>query len=83
MSAKLRQMREKVLEELKHVPDWPFPQGELRMLYWMRRMHSLGKKATVRQTAREVLEECLAYLKKDHPDFDFKYDKDFFETAKD
>jgi len=47
-----------------------------------RQTHSLGKKTTVRQTAKEVLEGCLAYLKKDYPDLEFEYDKDFFSKAK-
>jgi hypothetical protein len=41
-------------------------------------MHSLDRKTTIAQTAREVLEKCIAYLKKDHPNFEFKYDEEFF-----
>ena len=39
-----QQMREKVKNELEHIPNWPDPQGELRMIYNIRRMHSLSKK---------------------------------------
>ena len=78
MPTKLRRMREKVLEELKHIPKGPLPQGELRAMYWMQRMHSLGKKVTNEQTTKQVLEKCLTYLKKDYPDFEFKYNKEFF-----
>jgi len=78
MFTKLKQMRECVLEELNHIPKEPLPQGELRAMYWTQRMHSLGKKATSTQTAKKVLEQCVSYLKKDYPNFNFKYDKDFF-----
>jgi len=78
MINKLRQMREEVLKELQYIPDWPFPQGELRMAYWSRRMNSLGKKATVKKNATQVIEECITYLKKDYKDFEFKYDENFF-----
>ena len=55
-------MQEKVKAELEHIPDWPEPQGELRMIYQTRRMHSLGKKAVSKQTAKEVLKECISGL---------------------
>jgi len=47
-------------------------------MYWMQRMHSLGKKTTITQAPKEVLEKCIAYLKKDCLNFGFKYDKGFF-----
>jgi len=79
MPQKLKQMREKVLEELNHIPKGALPQGELRAMYWMQRMHSLGKKTTIVQTAKEVIEKCIIYLKKDYSNFEFKYDKEFFD----
>ncbi|MGB3346644.1 MAG: hypothetical protein WBA71_05295 [Candidatus Humimicrobiia bacterium] len=78
MTTKLKQMRKKVLEELKYIPDCPDPQRELRMHYWARRMNSLGKKAMSEKKAKEVLKECIAYLKKGYPDFEFKYNEKFF-----
>jgi predicted RNA binding protein with dsRBD fold (UPF0201 family) len=75
---KAKKMRKCVLEELNHIPKEPLPQGELRAMYWTQRMHSLDRKTTIAQTAREVLEKCIAYLKKDHPNFEFKYDEEFF-----
>jgi hypothetical protein len=41
-------------------------------------MHSLGRKTTTTQTTREVLDKCIVYLKKEYPNFEFKYDKEFF-----
>ena len=79
MPTKLRRMREKVLDELKHIPKGALPEGELRAMYWMQRMHSLGKKVTNEQTTKQVLEKSLTYLKKDYPDFEFKYNKEFFD----
>ena len=80
-SDKSKKMQEKVNEELKYIPDWPDPQGELRMIYQARRMHSLGKKAESKQTAKEVLEGCISDLKPKHPDSQFKYDEDFFNKC--
>jgi len=82
MDTKLKQMRECVLEELNYIPKGPIPQGELRAMYWMQRMHSLGRKTTTTQTAREVLDKCITYLKKDHPNFEFKYDEEFFSRIR-
>lgn len=81
LPTKLKQMRKKVLEELEHIPKGSLPQGELRAMYWMQRMNSLGKKTKVNKIAEEVLEECISYLKKDYPNFEFKYDKEFFKSA--
>lgn len=78
---KSKRMQEKINEELKHIPDWPNPQGELRMIYQTRRMHSLGKKAERKQTAKEVLEGCISHLKDHYPNFQFKYDEAFFNKC--
>ncbi|GAJ10024.1 unnamed protein product [marine sediment metagenome] len=78
MVTKLKQMREYVLNELNYIPKKPLPRGKLRAMYLTQRMHSLGKKATSAQSAKEVLEQCISYLKKDYPNFNFRYDKDFF-----
>ena len=77
---KLKRMREKVKKELEHIPRGSLTQNELRMLYWMMRMNSLGEKATTKKTAKEILEECITYLRKDHPAFEFQYNKEFFTT---
>ena len=78
---KLKKMQQKVKTELEHIPDWPEPQNDLRSIYNTRRMHSLGKKAISKQTAKEVLEGCISRLKDDYPDFQFKYDEDFFSKC--
>ena len=80
MANKLKKMQEKVQEELKHIPDWPDsgPQKELRMLYNMCRMRSLGKRAEHKQTAKEVLMKCISDLQPKYPGYSFKYDQDFF-----
>ena len=81
MAQKLKQMREVVLKELEHIPNWPEPQKELRMVYWRRRMHSLGRKVNKKETAKEVLEESMNLLKRDYPNFSFEYDEEFFDKA--
>jgi len=76
-----KKMQQIVEEELKHIPDEPRPQNELRMNYQTRRMHSLGKKAESKQTAKDVLDACTTHLKADYPDFQFKHDEDFFDKC--
>lgn len=78
MPTKLKQMRNKVLEELEHIPKRPYPQGELRSYYWGMRMHSLSDKTLDKKTAKEVLQDGISFLKKDYPDFEFSYDQEFF-----
>jgi Spy/CpxP family protein refolding chaperone len=78
MSITLKDMRKQVLLELEHIPKSSEPQGELRAIYWLRRMHSLGKKAKKDQSAIEILKESIKDLRKDHPNFEFKYDEKFF-----
>ncbi len=81
MPQKLKQMREIVLKELEHIPNWPEPQAELRMVYWSRRMHSLGRKVDRPKTAKEVLEESIASLRGEYPNVRFEYDGEFFDKA--
>ena len=76
---KLKQMRETVLSELGHIPEWPKPQGELRMLYWGLRMHSLGKRVKIIKSAKEVLDECIVDLESQYPGAKFEYNRDFFK----
>lgn len=79
---KLQDMHSQIQEELAHIPDWPEPQGELRMLYNVKRMRSLGKKAECKNTRSHILEESIQQLKGDYPNCEFKYDREFFaETA--
>ena len=80
-SNKLEKIQKKIEEELKHIPDLPGHQNELRMIYQTRRMHSLGKKAESKQTAKEILEECISRLKDDYPHMQFDYDEDFFNRC--
>jgi hypothetical protein len=52
------------------------------MLYNMDRRRSLGRNARHQKTPSQVLAECIAFLKTDYPDYEFKYDREFFaETA--
>ena len=83
MSEKPEQMREKVLNELTHIPGGPLPQGELRATHWMRRMHSLGRRPDKTKTPREVLDECLDDLRRDYPTFEFQHGNNFFANPRD
>jgi hypothetical protein len=75
----LHEMRQQVLAEMDHIPRHPKQhQSELRMAYWLLRMNSLGKKATAKKTAADVLHESIAWVRQQHPDFQPKYDEKFF-----
>lgn len=78
----LKEMLSQVSAELNYIPGWPEPQGELRMLYNVKRMRSLGKKAEGKNTRSQILEQSIQQLKGDYPNYEFKYDREFFaETA--
>jgi len=79
ISTKLRGIREKVKKELKYIPRGDIYQNELRMAYWLFRMHSLGKKAKVKETKEDVLKKSIEAVKRDYPDFIPTYDKNFFK----
>lgn len=77
---KLAEMHAKAAAELEHIPDWPGEhQKELRAMYKMLRMHSLGRDATKKgQTAPDVLRDSIEFVKKDHPDAVLHYDRKLF-----
>jgi hypothetical protein len=70
-----------VLDELEHIPRGEDVQNELRLIYFNRRMHSLGRKARERKTAKDVLMESITRIKEDHPNFEPEYDREFFEGS--
>ncbi len=79
---RITEMRSQVRAELAHIADWPQPeQSDLRMLYWSKRMHSLGKKAERNQSAFDVLQACIEILQPDYPSVHFQYDDAFFRGA--
>lgn len=72
-------MRQIVLEELEHIPKGNNAQNELRLVYFNKRMHSLGKKAKKEKTAKDILLESIAIIKNEYPNFKPIYDEDFFK----
>jgi hypothetical protein len=48
------------------------------MLYNVKRMRSLGKKAKHQKAPSQVLAESIELLKVDYPDYEFEYDREFF-----
>jgi len=75
----LRKMREHVLAEMDHIPKHPKQhQSDLRMVYWLRRMRSLGKKAKEKKSASQVLRESIEDVRQTHSDFEAKFDAKFF-----
>jgi hypothetical protein len=79
----LPKMREQVLSEMAHIPNWPRPQQSyLRSFYWVVRMNSLGKKAEKPgMTAYDALQACLVALREKYPDQEFQYNKNFFKPS--
>ena len=80
MSNKLKEMRNQVKQELVYIPRGDFPQNELRMIYWLMRMNSLGKKATGNETKEGILKIAIEDVRKTYPDFEPNYVKSFFKT---
>jgi hypothetical protein len=77
---KLKEMRELVNKELKHIPRGNMAQNLLRMYYQPSRMHSLGKKAKNNKTKEEVLLESIKAVKKEFPEYTPQYDTEFFKV---
>ena len=74
----LADMRSVVRTELAHIPDWPYPQRELRMAYWNMRMANLGRKRQVEGSALDIVRQCIGLLERHHPGHSFEYDEPYF-----
>lgn len=83
INIKLMEMRNKVKEEIEHIPKGDFKQNMLRQLYFSIRMNSLGKKAKYPDNRNEVLkiaiEHEVDYWKKEGETFIPKYDRPYFK----
>jgi len=77
---KIREMREIVKKELEHIPRGVkgSPQNELRAIYWIVRMNSLGKRPRFR-TREECLQYAIKRIRKNYPNFVPIYDSSFFK----
>lgn len=75
----MREMREIVKKELEHIPRGArgSPQNELRALYWIVRMNSLGKRPKFK-TKEECLKYAIKRIKENYPNFVPMYDSSFF-----
>ena len=76
---KREEMREKINEELKHIPHikGDLQQNFFRSRYNGMRMTDLGRNPV--SPAKETLVRVIETIKKDKPDFlPIYYDKDFF-----
>jgi hypothetical protein len=66
-----------VAAELEHIPRWPGEyQSQLRSIYQLLRMNSLGAKKA--GSAGDVLRRCLALIRWDVPGAQVRYDRGFF-----
>ena len=50
------------------------------MVYWSRRMASLGAKQREVGTPLEIVRRCIAQLEPDHPGHEFEYDESYFQS---
>lgn len=50
------------------------------MVYWSRRMASLGAKQREEGTPLEIVGRCIAQLEPDHPGHEFEYDESYFQS---
>jgi hypothetical protein len=67
-----------VAVELEHIPRWPGEyQGQLRSIYQLLRINSLGAKKV--GSAGQVLRRCLALIWWDVPGARVRYDRVFFD----
>lgn len=64
---------EQVKSELELIPRGDFHQNMFRALYEQHRLHVLGRNATVRLTALEVVERAAESVRRDAPAFDPEY----------
>lgn len=74
-----QEMVDLVRREVAHIPDWPDYQRELRMVFWMNRMHSLGRKATLPNDPLKIIEQSVKECQKRYPKATFEFDRNFFE----
>jgi len=80
LPSKLKEMRNQVKQELDYIPRGDLPQNEMRMIYWLMRMNSLGKKAKGNETKEGILKNAIEDVRKTYSDFEPKYDKSFFNV---
>jgi hypothetical protein len=79
MNTRLQEIHDQIGTELAYIPKGSdHKQGMLRALYQMGRMKSLGKNAAGRQSAYDVLQSSLAAAKQALPEYEFRYDQEFF-----
>lgn len=73
----LQQMNATVADDLKHIPEGNFEyQGQLRMIYRMRRMNSLGKRAESPASRSEVMKDSIRSI--GQPADKFQFDREYF-----
>jgi hypothetical protein len=59
-----------VKEECPHIPRGELPQNILRSVFAIERLAGA--------TTQEALQQALAYMRREHPDFPFRYDEQWF-----
>lgn len=79
---RLKQMREKVKEELDGIPRGNISQNDLRQIYWAMRTHYLGKKVRFTLPKEEVLIKSIKIIQADNPDFRPRIEREIFDIKK-
>jgi len=77
---KLAEIQEEVKRDLEHIPKGDFSQNMLRQYYCVIRMNSLGKKSeNPNASCKELLRQAIDAVRKDHPEFEARFDIDYFK----
>ena len=73
------EINSQVNDDLKHIPRDAkgYPQNFLRLYYSDIRRHDISKTTKTKET---TLQEAIAQVKKQFPDFQPKYDKEYFKS---
>jgi hypothetical protein len=77
MGTKLEILRERVKEDLKHIPRGSRTQNYFRQMYSQKRMEDVSKSSkTKEETFKEIWDSC----RKIEAEFIPEYDKTYFQT---
>ncbi|HYH67261.1 MAG TPA: hypothetical protein VD866_21370 [Urbifossiella sp.] len=75
---KREEMNRLVGAEMEGIPKGDEYQQALRMLYNAARRRNLGPRSDGPKTPREVADKCIASVRKNHPDAQFRLDPAVF-----
>jgi len=72
------EVKRRVAKEVNHIPPSPGPQGVLRAMYWVHRVHCLELGEAEEGADRTILMGCIEAIRGCYRDFEPVYDRKFF-----